>query len=116
MRLKTCTVSIVHNDMDTIQRQLILRQFRSGNNRVLVTSGLLRGEDFSDVKCVINYDFPKSPKDYLRRIVGCFGYRVKVINFITTNNITDKENIEITFNVYMKKLSEDVSDLNVSSN
>lgn len=104
MRLKTYTVSVVHNNMDTIQRRLVIRQFHSGSKRMLVTSGLLRGEDFSDVTWVINYDFPKSPKDYIRRVVGCFGYRVKVINFITTNSITDKENIEIAFNVCMKKL------------
>jgi len=110
MRLKTYTVSVVHNEMDISQRRLILRQFRSGISRVLITTGLLKGEDFSDVMLVINYDLPKSPKDYIRKIVGCFGRRVKVINFISKNDTTAKDNIETAFNVNMLYLPKDVTD------
>ena len=38
MRLKTYTVSALNSEMGTSQRQIILRQIRSDNNRVLVTN------------------------------------------------------------------------------
>lgn len=115
MRLKTYTVSAVNNEMVTSQRQKILRQFRSDNIRVLVTNGLLRGEDFTEVVLVINYDFPKNPKDYARRIVSCFDRRVKVINFISPNDTIAKKNIETVFNVQMLNLPQDVTNLRVSN-
>uniref|UniRef100_A0A2H8TEC4 RNA helicase n=2 Tax=Melanaphis sacchari TaxID=742174 RepID=A0A2H8TEC4_9HEMI len=115
MRLKTYLVSAVHNDIDTHLRNLILHQFQCGTNRVLVTAELQRGEDFSDVSWVINYDLPKSPKDYVRKIVGCFSRRVKVINFITTDDKTTKEAIETAFNVSMLNMPQDLTDLCVSN-
>ncbi|CAH1737211.1 uncharacterized protein LOC114126377 [Aphis gossypii] len=114
MRLKTYLVSAVHNEMETHQRHLLLDQFQSGINRVLITPELQRGVDFSDVSWIVNYDFPKSSKDYVRKVVGCFSRRVKVINFITTNDKTAKEAIETDFNVNMLNLSQ-VTDLCVSN-
>lgn len=111
LRLKSCTVSAVHQEMDTSQRQLMVRQFRSGNCKILVTTELLRGEDFSEVLWVINYDLPKNPKDYVRRIVGCFDRQVKVINLITTNDTITKRNIETSFNMQMLNLPQNVADL-----
>lgn len=113
MRLIRCSVSTVNNEMDTSQRRVILRQFRSGTSRVLVTTELLRGEDFTDVVWVINYDLPENPKDYVRRIVSCFDRRVKVINFISPNDKIAKENIETMFNVQMHYLPQDVTNLRV---
>jgi len=97
--------------MDTHQRHLILHQFQSGINKVLVTAELQRGEDFSDVAWVINYDLPKRPKDYVRKIVGCFNRKVKVINFITTNDKTAQKDIETAFNVNMLNLPQDLTNL-----
>ncbi|XP_060862673.1 uncharacterized protein LOC132939499 [Metopolophium dirhodum] len=111
MRFKTCLVSAIHNEMDSHQRHLILHQFQSGINRVLVTAELQRGEDFSDVAWVINYDLPKKPKDYVRKIVGCFDRKVKVINFITTNDKIAQKDIETAFNVNMLNLPQDLTNL-----
>jgi len=111
MRLKTCLVSALHNEMDTHQRHLLLHQFQSGTNRVLVTYELQRGEDFSDVTWVINYDLPKSSKDYVRKIVSCFGRKVKVINFITPYDKTAQKDIETAFNVNMLNLPQDLTSL-----
>jgi len=94
--------------MDFNQRELILQQFQTGISKMLITTGLQRGENLSDVVWVINYDLPKSPKDYVRRILGCFDRRVKVINFITTSDTNVKENIETEFNVHMLYLTQDI--------
>jgi len=111
MRFKTYTVSAVHNEMDTRQRQLILEQFRTGTSKLLITTGLLRGEDFLDVAWVINYDLPKNPNEYVRRVVGGFKHRVKVINFITTDDTIAKKNIETAFKIQMFYFPQGVIDL-----
>jgi len=100
MRFKICLVSAILNEMDH-QRHLILHQFQSGINRLLVTAELQRGVDFSDVAWGINYDLPKSPKDYVRKIVSCFDLKVNVISFIATNDKTAQKDIETEFNVNM---------------
>lgn len=99
--------------MDTSQRYLILRQFRTDMSRVLISTGLLKGEDFSEVLYIINYDFPKCPKTYIRRIVGRHSL-VKVINFITPNDMTSKKDIETTFNMQMIYLPQDLTDIDFS--
>ena len=46
-----------------------LRNFKSGKLRVLVATDLIsRGIDIKFLPCVINYDLPRSPKDYVHRI------------------------------------------------
>jgi len=46
-----------------------LNQFKAGNLPVLVATDLLsRGIDIAFLPCVINYELPRSPKDYVHRI------------------------------------------------
>lgn len=111
MRLKTYTVSAVDNEMNTSQREQILQQFRSGSSRLLVTTSLLKGEIFPDVLWVINYNLPKNPKDFVRRIIGHFSRQVKVLNFISVNDITAMKNIETAFNTQMFEIPQDLSKL-----
>lgn len=103
-RLKTSTVAAVHNDMDTSQRQQILCKFQSDMIRLLITPGLLRGEEFPEVMWVINYDFPKCSENYIRRIVGCFSRKVEVINFISPFDKIAKANFETAFNMHLKDI------------
>ena len=43
--------------------------FKNGNLNILVTTDLLaRGIDIEFLPCVINYELPRSPKDYVHRI------------------------------------------------
>ena len=50
-------------------RRDILQEFKSGELRVLVATDLLsRGIDIEYLPCVINYELPRSPKDYIHRI------------------------------------------------
>jgi hypothetical protein len=51
------TVSSMHGDMTGQERELIMKEFRSGSSRVLITTDLLaRGIDVQQVSLVINYD------------------------------------------------------------
>ena len=59
----------LHGDKSQSARTDAMEQFRNGTLRVLVATDLVsRGIDVSGLACVINYDLPRSPKDYVHRI------------------------------------------------
>ncbi len=59
----------IHSDKSQKARTDALKNFKSGKLQVLVTTDLLaRGIDIEFLPCVINYELPRSPKDYIHRI------------------------------------------------
>lgn len=64
-----CSISILqHGDMQQSDRDVIMREFRSGSSRVLITTDLLaRGIDVQQVSLVINYDLPSNRENYIHR-------------------------------------------------
>jgi ATP-dependent RNA helicase RhlE len=59
----------IHSKLGQQTRRFTLQQFKAGELRVLVTTDLLaRGIDIAFLPCVINYELPRSPKDYIHRI------------------------------------------------
>ncbi|KAK1878601.1 Eukaryotic initiation factor 4A-II [Dissostichus eleginoides] len=61
--------SALHGDMDQKERDVIMREFRSGSSRVLITTDLLtQGIDVQQVSLVINYDLPTNRENYIHRI------------------------------------------------
>ena len=57
-----------HGDMDQKDREIIMKEFRSGSSRVLITTDLLaRGIDVQQVSLVINYDLPSNRENYIHR-------------------------------------------------
>lgn len=59
----------VHGKKSNHARQSALSRFKAGKLRVLVATDLLsRGIDIAYLPYVINYDLPRSPKDYVHRI------------------------------------------------
>ncbi len=63
------TVDAFHGDLRQRKRELVVRNFRNGRNRVLVCTDIAaRGLDIPHVKHVINYDLPQCPEDYIHRI------------------------------------------------
>lgn len=60
-----------HGEMEQGQREVIMKEFRSGSSRVLITTDLLaRGIDVQQVSLVINYDLPTNRENYIHRSVG----------------------------------------------
>ena len=58
-----------HGKKEQQARTLALQDFKDGKLRVLVTTDLLaRGIDIEFLPHVINYELPRSPKDYVHRI------------------------------------------------
>ena len=59
MRGRDHTVSATHGDMDQNARDLIMREFRSGSSRVLITTDLLsRGIDVQQARSVACFRCP----------------------------------------------------------
>lgn len=59
----------IHSKKSQGVRTDLLTKFKHGKLRVLVTTDLLaRGIDIEFLPCVINYELPRSPKDYIHRI------------------------------------------------
>jgi translation initiation factor 4A len=108
------TVSALHGDMDQKERELIMREFRSGSSRVLITTDLLaRGIDVQQVSLVINYDMPKDRENYIHRIgrSGRFGRKGVAINFITGDDVRQMRDIEQFYNTQIEELPMNCADL-----
>jgi translation initiation factor 4A len=114
MLSKDFTVSCMHGDMDQKERDLIMREFRSGSTRVLITTDLLaRGIDVQQVSLVINYDLPTNRENYIHRIgrSGRFGRKGVSINFITQGDVRYLRDIEEFYETQIKEMPSNVADL-----
>jgi translation initiation factor 4A len=86
-----------HGDMEQKQREVLMKEFRSGSSRVLITTDLLaRGIDVQQVSLVINYDLPTNRENYIHRIGrgGRFGRKGVAINFVTNEDVRMLRDIE----------------------
>lgn len=114
MTAKDFTVSSMHGDMDQRERELIMREFRSGSSRVLITTDLLaRGIDVQQVSLVINFDLPLNRENYIHRIgrSGRFGRKGVAINFLTTPDVRYLHDIETFYNTQINEMPVNVADL-----
>jgi len=108
------TVSALHGDMEQKERELIMKEFRSGSSRVLITTDLLaRGIDVQQVSLVINYDLPKDRENYIHRIgrSGRFGRKGVAINFIVQDDVKVLRDIESFYNTQIEEMPMNVADL-----
>jgi ATP-dependent RNA helicase RhlE len=69
LRKNGIDASAIHSKKSQSARTDALRNFKNGSVRVLVATDLLaRGIDIEFLPVVINYELPRSPKDYIHRI------------------------------------------------
>ena len=76
----------MHGKKGQQARTETLNKFKAGTLRVLVATDLIsRGIDIKFLPCVINYELPRSPKDYIHRIgrTGRAESSGQAISFIT---------------------------------
>lgn len=114
MQEKDFTVSAMHGEMDQRERELIMREFKSGSSRVLITTDLLaRGIDVQQVSLVINYDLPPNRENYIHRIgrSGRFGRKGVAINFLTEQDIRYLRDIETFYHTQIEEMPVNVADL-----
>ncbi|CAF2319839.1 unnamed protein product [Rotaria sp. Silwood2] len=114
MRGRDFTVSAMHGDMDQKERDIIMKEFRTGSSRVLITTDLLaRGIDVQQVSLVINYDLPNNRENYIHRIGrgGRFGRKGVAINFATDDDRRTLRDIEQFYNTQIQEMPMNVADL-----
>merc|ERR1712080_549717 len=114
MKANDFTVAAMHGDMYQKERELIMKEFRSGSTRVLITTDLLaRGIDVQQVSLVINYDLPKDRENYIHRIgrSGRFGRKGVAINFIVSEDVRVLRDIEQFYNTQIEEMPMNVADL-----
>ena len=62
-------VTSLHSSLPQSQRNRNLSSFRAQTSRILIATDVAsRGLDIPDVQCVINYDVPRNPTDYVHRV------------------------------------------------
>jgi ATP-dependent RNA helicase RhlE len=105
----------IHSKKSQGARTAALSLFKSGNIQMLVTTDLLaRGIDIEFLPCVINYELPRSPKDYVHRI-GRIG-RAESVGVAISLIAPDDEH---HFRIIQKKMGKwvdriDAAELNLS--
>ena len=107
-------VSSIHGDLKQFERDQVMRDFRNGATRVLITTDLLaRGIDVYQVSLVINYELPREKETYIHRIgrSGRFGRKGNAINFVTPAEKDELDIIQKYYNTTIEALPTDLSEL-----
>jgi translation initiation factor 4A len=106
MAKRDFTISTMHAELDQKERDLIMREFRSGSSRVLISTDLLaRGIDVQQVSLVINFDLPSNLENYLHRIgrSGRFGRKGVAINMVTNADVRTMKEIEKYYHTQIER-------------
>jgi len=108
------TVSVIHSDMNPMERKNIMRDFRNGSSRILISTDLLsRGIDIQQVSIVINYDLPNNREAYIHRIgrSGRFGRKGVAINFVTRRDFGKLNSLKSFYNTDIEPMPKNIADL-----
>jgi len=111
MKAEHFTVSQMHGDMTQAERDVVMREFRTGVSRVLISTDLLsRGIDIYQVNIVINYDLPLKRESYIHRIgrSGRYGRRGVAINFVIPEDTKFIQEVEKFYNTQIEELPLDL--------
>merc|ERR1711953_1216180 len=114
MREANFTVSAIHGDMPQKERNEIMREFRSGQTRVLISTDVwARGLDVPQVSLIINYDLPNNRELYIHRIgrSGRYGRKGVAINFVRNDDIRILRDIEQYYSTQIDEMPMNVADL-----
>ncbi|XP_063693300.1 uncharacterized protein LOC134825090 [Bolinopsis microptera] len=69
LRRQGWSAGAIHGDKKQEEREWVLGQFRDSRMNILIATDVAaRGLDITDVRYVINYDFPQSCEDYVHRV------------------------------------------------
>jgi len=111
---KDFVVSSIHGEMQSETRDQIMKEFRDGASRILITTDLLaRGIDVHHVSLVVNYDLPRQRESYLHRIgrSGRYGRKGVAINFVTKNDMKDLKELEKFYDTQIEEMPSNISKL-----
>lgn len=107
-------ITSIHGKMTQDERNEIVKEFRNGKTRILLTTDLLsRGIDIPQVNLVINYDIPPNKETYIHRIGRCgrFGKKgvsVTMVKMEDPNDVKSLNKLKNYYNINIKELPEDI--------
>jgi ATP-dependent RNA helicase RhlE len=97
LRKNNFDAKAIHSKKSQGARNEALTHFKSGKLRILVATDLMgRGIDIDQLPFVINYELPRSPKDYIHRIgrAGRAGHTGEAISLVSPDELHHFEVIE----------------------
>src|SRR3990167_2801824 len=98
----------IHGDKTQAQRTKALNGFKAGEIHILIATDLAsRGIDIEKLPCVINFDLPKCPEDYVHRIgrTGRAGEAGLAISLVSSDEANQLRSIEKLINLKLKKIA-----------
>jgi len=107
-------VSCISSELTQEKRNEIMKEFREGATRILVSTDLLaRGIDVQQVSLVINFELPPKKENYIHRIgrSGRFGRRGVAINLVSHHEATYLLQIQEFYQTQISELPQDLSEL-----
>ncbi len=114
LQFKQIKASILHSDLNKMERQKSLRLFRQGKTPMLLATDVAaRGLDIQGITHVVHFDFPKDLNQYVHRSgrTGRFGAAGTVISLVTDREERElkKYGREMDIEVEMKRFhGEDI--------
>jgi ATP-dependent RNA helicase RhlE len=114
LRKNGVDASAIHSKKSQGARSDALSRFKAGKLKVLVATDLLsRGIDIEFLPCVINYELPRSPKDYVHRIgrTGRAENPGEAISFITVEDQHHFKIIQKKMGTWVNKIDSTEIDL-----
>jgi translation initiation factor 4A len=110
------TTSIIYGALSVEERNNVMKNFRSGKSRILISTDLLsRGIDIQQIAVVINYELPFDNQldSYLHRIgrSGRFGRKGTAINFVTDRDRYKIDKIEKIYLTRIDKMPDNIGDI-----
>lgn len=114
MRGKDFVVSCIHGSMPQEKRNEVMKEFREGASRILISTDLLaRGIDVQQVGLVINLELPSKKENYIHRIgrSGRFGRRGVAINLVSAHEVNYMIEIQEFYHTQILTLPNDLAEL-----
>jgi translation initiation factor 4A len=106
-------VSYIHGELTSEDRKNVMKDFRSGHTRILLSTDLLsRGIDVQQLSLVINFDLPKSKETYIHRIgrSGRYGRKGVAINLVTDRDMNSMKEIESFYDTEIVEMPQNLED------
>jgi len=106
-----------HGNLEQEERKYTLEDFKNRKINILFATDIAaRGLDIDDIDCVVNYDLPRSPEDYIHRIgrTARAGKSGTSISFITHENAEHFKLIEKRCQISLEK--EKIKDFELTGN
>ena len=104
------TASLIHSGMTPLERATVMKSFKNGESRILISTDLLsRGIDIQQISIVVNYDIPRNKECYIHRIgrSGRFGRKGVAINLVTRRDFRNLDDLKEYYKVTIDPLPVD---------